>query len=283
MELKYRKKLKPKEKRNIWLSRIFLWATILIVMFPIFAILTASLSAGEVFVQTTIFPTSWTFDNYIKVIKESDFLIWAWNSLKICLIVATIQLSLALPASYAFSKLKFKGKQKGLMGLMILQMFPTIMLLPAVLGVVYACNLMDLHWVLILILSGGSAYHIWLLKGYIDGIPNELIEAAQVDGATDFQIFIKIVLPLVRNMLIVIFLFAFIAAYSDFVYTSALIKDPSLRTLSTGMKMFIEDEFAGRWTQYAAASIMASLPIVILFMGCQKYISKGLTAGSVKE
>lgn len=184
---KYKKKLRPDEIRNLWLGRIFIWVMIAITLFPIVAVVSASMAKGDAFTQTTFFPTEWTLENYKKLIEKTDFLIWVKNSLLICTTVALIQLALSVPAAFAFSKLRFWGRKNGLMSLLILQMFPTTMALPAIIGVVYTYNLSNRPWVLILILAGGSAYNIWLLKGSIDGIPDELIEAAYIDGASVLQ------------------------------------------------------------------------------------------------
>ncbi len=274
--------LTKQERIGAWVGRIFIWVVIAITMFPVVAVVSASLADGEVFIQKSVFPENFTFNNYVSVIKDTDFLEWMKNSLIVCTTVACIQLALAVPAAYAFSKLKFIGRRNGLMSLMLLQIFPTTMALPAILGIVYRFGGMDKLWVLILIISGGNAYNIWLLKGFMDGIPKELSEAALVDGASTWQVFTRIILPLTRNMLIVIFLFSFIAPYSEFIYSAALIKDPSALTLPLGMELFIKDKFSTNWSSYSAAAIMSSLPIVIMFMASQKYIAKGLTAGSVK-
>lgn len=279
---KFKSEISKRDRMGAWASRIIIWAVILITLFPVIAVVSASMAGGEVFVQKTIFPKVWTLSNYKEVIQDTNFLQWMKNSLIVCTTVAVIQLCLAVPAAYAFSKLKFLGRRNGLMTLMLLQIFPTTMALPAILGIVYRFGGMDKLWVLILIISGGNAYNIWLLKGYMDGIPKELSEAALVDGASTWQVFTRIILPLTRNMLIVIFLFSFIAPYSEFIYSAALIKDPSNLTLPLGMEQFIKDKFATNWSQYSAAAIMSSLPIVVLFMASQKYIAKGITAGSVK-
>jgi arabinogalactan oligomer/maltooligosaccharide transport system permease protein len=189
---------------------------------------------------------------------------------------------MTIPAAFAFSKLKFKGRKYGLMGLLILQMFPTTMALPAILSVAYNYDMMDKLGGIIILLAVGSAYNIWLMKGYMDGVPKELSEAAYIDGATTFQVFTKIILPLIKNMIIVIFIFAFVGAYSEFLFTSALIKDPSVETLATGMRGFIKDKYSANWTQYSAAAMMASLPVVIISVVSQKFFAQGLTAGSVK-
>ena len=168
------------------------------------------------------------------------------------------------------------------MMLLLLQMFPAAMALPSILGIAYKLNAMDNIWALVIIQCGGSAYNIWLMKGFIDGIPKELTEAAYMDGATTFQTFIQVILPLTKNMLIVIFLFSFIGSYSEFVFASALLKDPTTQTIATGLKGFITGQFSANWTQYSAAAIMACVPIVFLFTISQKYIADGLVSGSVK-
>ena len=282
-QYKYVEKITPREKLTAWLSRIVILFVILIVLFPIVAIFSASVAEGSSFsTSTSIFPKTFTLDNYKSIFQKTDFLIWLKNSIFVSVSVGVIQLALSVPAAFAFSKLKFKFRNQGLMGLLILQMFPTTMALPAIITVCMKMNLMDNLWAIIFLQAGGSAYNIWLMKGYMDGIPDDLVEAAYDDGATTLQVFTKIVLPLMRNMLLVVFLFAFINAYSEFIYSKALLKDASVQTLATGLQSFIKDKFSSNWTQYSAAAILSSIPVVVLFMGLQKYVATGLTAGSVK-
>lgn len=281
-ELKYERKLRPAERRMAWISRIFIWFMLLVVLFPVFAVVSASMAKGEVFTQTTLIPSAWTLENYAKVLTETNFLIWVKNSLIICVVVSIIQLLLTVPMAFAFSRLKFWGRKNGLMMLLLLQMFPAAMSLPAILALAYRLDGMDHIITLIIIQAGAGAFNVWLLKGAIDGIPKELTEAAYVDGASTFQTFTMIILPLLRNMLLVIFLFTFIGAYSEFIFASALLKSPESLTLAVGMQQFITNNFSANWTQYSAAAIMASIPIVAFATIAQKYMAKGLTAGSVK-
>ena len=281
-ELKYERKLRPAERRMAWISRIFIWFMLLVVLFPVFAVVSASMAKGEVFTQTTLIPSAWTLENYAKVLTETNFLIWVKNSLIICVVVSVIQLLLTVPMAFAFSRLKFWGRKNGLMMLLLLQMFPAAMSLPAILALAYRLDGMDHIITVIIVQAGAGAFNIWLLKGAIDGIPKELTEAAYVDGASTFQTFTMIILPLLRNMLLVIFLFTFIGAYSEFVFASALLKSPESLTLAVGMQQFITNNFSANWTQYSAAAIMASIPIVAFATIAQKYMAKGLTAGSVK-
>lgn len=281
-KLKYKRKLRTAEIRNVWFSRVLLWFMMVIVLFPVLAIVSASMAKGNAFTQSTILPTSWTLENYKKVIANTNFLVWVKNSLIVCFATAIIQLAMTIPAAFAFSKLKFAGRRKGLMFLLLLQMFPATMALPAILSIAYSLNGMDKILTLVIIGCGGSAYNIWLLKGFLDGIPKELSEAAFVDGATTFQTFVKIILPLTKNMLVVIFLFSFIASYGEYIFASALLKDPDSQTLMVGLRSFINNKFSANWPQYSAAAVMASAPIVVLFLMSQKFISKGLVAGAVK-
>lgn len=281
-ELKYERKLRPAERRMAWISRIFIWFMLLVVLFPVFAVVSASMAKGEVFTQTSLIPSAWTLENYAKVLTETNFLIWVKNSLIICVVVSIIQLLLTVPMAFAFSRLKFWGRKNGLMMLLLLQMFPAAMTLPAILALAYRLDGMDHIITLIIIQAGAGAFNVWLLKGAIDGIPKELTEAAYVDGASTFQTFTMIILPLLRNMLLVIFLFTFIGAYSEFIFASSLLKSPESLTLAVGMQQFITNNFSANWTQYSAAAIMASIPIVAFATVAQKYMAKGLTAGSVK-
>ncbi|EOU1741039.1 ABC transporter permease subunit [Clostridium perfringens] len=281
-ELKYERKLRPAERRMAWISRIFIWFMLLVVLFPVFAVISASMAKGEVFTQTTLIPSALTLENYAKVLTETNFLIWVKNSLIICVVVSVIQLLLTVPMAFAFSRLKFWGRKNGLMMLLLLQMFPAAMSLPAILALAYRLDGMDHIITLIIIQAGAGAFNVWLLKGAIDGIPKELTEAAYVDGASTFQTFTMIILPLLRNMLLVIFLFTFIGAYSEFIFASSLLKSPESLTLAVGMQQFITNNFSANWTQYSAAAIMASIPIVAFATIAQKYMAKGLTAGSVK-
>lgn len=280
--LQYKKKLRPAEIRGLWISRIFLLIMIFIVLFPLISIVGASMAKGEAFTQTTLLPDAFSLDNYKKVLTQTDFLVWLKNSLIVCTLISIIQLIFTIPTAFAFSKLRFTGRRKGLMFLLLLQMFPAAMTLPAILAIAYRINAMDHILTLVVIQCGASAYNIWLMKGFIDGIPKELVEAAKVDGASTFETFRKVILPLTRNMVLVIFLFTFIGAYSEFVFSAALMKDPMSQTIPIGLQQFITNQFSANWTQYSAAAIMASVPIVVLATLGQKYMAKGLVAGSVK-
>lgn len=273
------------EKINLWVSRVVLWFFIIILLFPLVWIVGASFGKGDAFFQGSVFPKELTFQNYIDLFKPTEDLNFGRsmiNSMIVCTGVSFIQLFMTCTAAYAFSRMRFTGRKYGLMTLLLIQMFPAGMSLAAIYTMLYTLGCLDNLFALILFIAGGSAFNIWLLKGYIDGLPIELDEAAKVDGASHWQIFTKIILPLAAPMLAVIFLFAFIGTYSEFMISSVALQSGTKYTVAVALQTFITNNFNKHWTSFAAAAVVASLPLMILFMALQKYIQGGLVAGSVK-
>ena len=283
-------------KMTTWSNRYELSATFSVLIFIIvgtftlvnmhlsgsFKIVMSSFSAGDSFFLSSLFPEKFSVEHYVTLFRETDFTVWVWNSLKFCVIVATIQLVITSLAAYAFARLRFIGRKYGLMSLLVLQVFPNSMAVAGYYILIYRFGLVDSSLALIFVLAGGSAYNIWLLKSYIDGLPVELDEAAMVDGANQFQVFYKIIIPLAMPQLAVIFLFSFIATYSEYVITSIFLQTPGKMTLALGLQSFISDQFAAHWTLFSAAAVISSLPIMIVFMCLQRFIQSGLVAGGVK-
>lgn len=280
--MKQREKMSGAEKRALWAGRIVIWLTIVMVMFPVLWIVMSSFSAGDSFFLSSLFPKKFSVEHYVELFRETDFMVWVLNSLKFCFIVALIQLILTSLAAYAFARLRFTGRKYGLMTLLVLQVFPNSMAVAGYYILIYRFGLVDSSMALIFVLAGGSAFNIWLLKSYIDGLPVELDEAAMMDGANQFQVLYKIIVPLAAPQLAVIFLFSFIATYSEYVITSIFLQTPGKMTLALGLQSFISDQFAAHWTLFSAAAVISSLPIMIVFMCLQRFIQNGLVAGGVK-
>jgi len=239
--------------RALWGSRIVIWITIILVLFPVVWIVMSSFSAGDSFFLSSLFPEKFSVEHYVTLFRETDFTVWVWNSLKFCVIVATIQLVITSLAAYAFARLRFIGRKYGLMSLLVLQVFPNSMAVAGYYILIYRFGLVDSSLALIFVLAGGSAYNIWLLKSYIDGLPVELDEAAMVDGANQFQVFYKIIIPLAMPQLAVIFLFSFIATYSEYVITSIFLQTPGKMTLALGLQSFIGNDILGRVIGFASS------------------------------
>ncbi|GBF73662.1 hypothetical protein PA598K_01970 [Paenibacillus sp. 598K] len=270
--------MKKNQRLGLWLSRLVIWLVILCTLFPTVWILMASFSAGQSFFSASLVPTKLTASNYSRLLAETDFLTWVGNSLKICLCVSVIQLFLTSTAGYAFSRMRFPGRKNGLLALLVLQVFPSSMAVSGFYILIYRFGLSDSLLTLVLVLAGGSAFNIWLLKAYIDTIPKELDEAAFVSGASHWVVFLRIILPLARPQLAVIFVFSFIAAYSEYVITSIFLNNPANHTLALGLQTFITNQFAANWTLFAAAAVLASLPIMLMFLFMQRYIQNGLAS-----
>ena len=230
------RKMSPHEARMLWMGRVVIWVTIIIVLFPVLWIVMSSFSAGDSFFLSSLFPKKFSIEHYTSLFQETNFMLWTWNSVKLCLIVAAIQLAMTSLAAYAFSRLRFTGRKYGLMSLLVLQVFPSSMAVAGYYILIYEFGLVDSNAALIFVLAGGSAYNIWLLKSYMDGLPKELDEAAMVDGATHFQVFRKIILPLAAPQLAVIFLFSFIATYPIMIVFMCLQKYIQSGLVSGGVK-----------------------------------------------
>lgn len=274
--------ISPGAKRNLLLSRIVIWVTIIIVMFPAVWIVMASLSKGDSFFSSSLFPEELSLINYQKLFEQTEFGLWVFNSLKMCFLVAVIQLFLTTTAAYAFSRIRFPGRGKGLMAVLVLQVFPSSMALAGYYVIIYKFGLVNNLVAIVFVLAAGSAYNIWLLKSYMDGIPKELDESAFVDGAGHLITFTKIVFPLAMPQIAVIFIFSFISTYSEYVISSVFLQTPNSYTLAIGLQSFIADQFNAHWTMFAAAAVLASVPVMIVFLLLQRFIQGGLIAGGVK-
>ncbi|MDQ0202065.1 sugar ABC transporter permease [Neobacillus ginsengisoli] len=277
-----RKKLKPGEGLVLWISRLIIWCVILITIIPLLFVVTASFNPTNTYFSSSLIPNHFSLNNYIKLFQDGQFLIWVKNSLIVGLSVAIGQVFFTATSAFAFSRLRFYGRKYGLMTLLILQMFPNFLAIAAIYGVLAKFGMIDSIAAYVLVMLGGSAYNIWLLKNYFDTVPKELDESAIIDGANAWQRFLKILLPLSMPMLVVIFLFTLMGAFGEYVLAGTIIQSPQNYTLGVGMYSMISGKFAQSWGEFSAAALLSALPLTIVFGLLQKYIASGLVAGSVK-
>lgn len=279
-----RKKLPPYERARLWISRVIIWAIILAVLFPLLSVVASSFQKGDAFAVKRLLPDPkfFTLDNYRELFSgTSRFPIWLRNTLLMGTSVGVLQVAVTLTASYAFSRLRFWGRRNGIRTLMILQMMPSMVSLAAVQFVLFKLGLANL-WGFLLSSMGASAWSIWLLKGYIDGIPRDLDEAAKVDGCSDWQVFRLIVLPLSVPMLAVLFLFSFMGVFSEYVMSSALLKNPDHWLMAQGLKSFSANAYSTAWGKLSAAVVVTAFPLAGVWMLAQNLVQSGLTRGAVK-
>lgn len=277
------RRLRRFEKVDLWVSRGIIWFVILLVYFPILSIVTASFQKGGAFFSPTMFPdpSRFTLENYIALLQEGRFPRWVWNTIKLGTVVGFLQVGITVTASYAFSRMRFFGRRNGIRTLLLLQMMPSFVALPAIQFLLFKMDMANLFGMM-LVFTGASAWNIWLIKGYLDGLPRDMDEAAKVDGATEWQIFYRIILPLSRPMLAVMFLFTFMGIFQEFIMASVILRDPNDWILSQGLRTFSTSQFSTNWGKLAAAVVMTSLPIGAIWMFAQRYIEAGLTRGAIK-
>jgi len=270
-----------------------LLALILIIfsVFPILWVISASLNPTGSLATQTLIPPNPGFDNYRTLLSSGEFPFWTWfwNSLKIALITDVLSLSITTIAAYAFSRFRFRGRQTLLKAILLIQVFPALLALVATflmisqIGDVIPAFGLNTHASLILVYLGGAmGINIWLMKGFLDTIPRDIDESAMVEGATDWQIFTRLILPLLRPILVVIAILNYIATYSEFILARVLLKGSEQYTLMVGLQVFAGAQFNQRWGVFAAGVLIGALPIMIIYLILQDQIVGGLTQGAVK-
>ncbi len=202
-------------------------------------------------------------------------------------ISALLIVAISTTAAYAFARLRFRFKATILNSMLLLQMFPAVLAMIAFyaifdwLGAIAPGFGINSHGSVILAYTGGIALHIWTIKGYYETIPVEIEEAAKVDGATPWQAFMYVLLPMAVPILMVVFLLAFIGAMNEYPIASVLLQEQDKMTLAIGMKSFLYEQNY-LWGDFAAAAILSGIPITAVFLLAQKWMVAGLTAGGVK-
>ena len=240
---------------------------------------------------SSLIPDHFSFENYRKLLTDPNYpyLTWYKNTMLIAGIAAILQVAIAASAAYAFSRLRFRGRRVSMLGILVIQMFPQLLALVALYLFMFQIH----NWFpaigtgtkagLILVYLGGSmGVNTYLIKGFFDTIPKELDDSAKVDGASQWQAFRMIVLPLAAPVLAVVGLLAFIGMINDFLIASVLLQDSKNYTLAVGLQQFVSGRYDEKWGPFAAGALLASIPVILLFQFLQRYIVEGLTAGSVK-
>ncbi len=230
-----------------------------------------------------------SFGIYKETIIPPPFpvLRWLWNSVKIAFITSFLIICLSTTSAYAFARMKFAGKNFILNGMLIFQMFPAVLALVAIyalfdkIGEYIPWLGLNTHGGLILSYMGGIALHIWTIKGYFETIDSSLEEAAAIDGATPWQAFRLILLPLSVPILAVVFILAFISTVAEVPVASVLLLDMNELTLAVGAQQYLYPQNY-LWGDFAAAAVLSGLPITIVFLLAQRWLVGGLTAGGVK-
>jgi multiple sugar transport system permease protein len=256
-----------------------------VLMFPYVAMVITSLkNRDEIYsIPPTLLPKNWTFSNFIDIWQKvplSDYLI---NTLIVAGGATILTLLCAIPAAYVMARMKFAGNKFYMYLIMVTQMFSPIVLLVGLFREVQWFGLMDSVWGLVLTNAAfNQAFAVWILSGYFSTIPYELEQAAWLDGCTKLQALVKIILPLALPGIITTVIFVFIAAWNEFAVALTFISTEHMKPLTVGIYAFF-GMYDVQWQYVFATSIVAIVPVVILFLSIEKYLISGLTAGGVKH
>ena len=261
-------------------------------VFPILYILSTSLTSNGA-VDSGVLFGEFSLKQYTDLLfnntPDRPFTTWIFNTVFISSITSVCSVFISALAAYAFSRLRFTGRRGGLLFLILIQMFPSMLGLVAIYGILSELTKyfpplgLGTLWGLILVYLGGSlGGGTYLMYGFFNTVPKELDEAARIDGATHTQIFFKIIFRLVAPILAVNALLSFIGVSSDYILASVVFTKPAQYTLAVGLGFFIDQPYSKNWALFCAGAIIAATPIVILFMALQRYIVSGLVGGAVK-
>jgi len=276
-----------------------LWVLLAFTLFPLLAVVSISLRPGN-FATGSLIPSTISLEHWrlalgipytqpdgTVVPPPFPVLLWLWNSIKVATISALLIVAISTTAAYAFARMRFARKQALQNSMLLLQMFPVAVALVAIYAIFEGVGAslpwlgIETHAGLIVAYLGGVAMHIWTIKGYFETIPSEIEENAKVDGATHWQAFRHVLLPMAVPILMVVFVLAFIGTIIEYPVASVLLREEPNLTLAVGSKFYLYEQ-KYLWGDFAAAAVLSGLPITLVFLLAQRWIVSGLTAGGVK-
>jgi maltose/maltodextrin transport system permease protein len=288
-----------KHRWRVAVAHVGLIAFIALITFPLLAIISISLRPGN-FATGSLIPSDISFEHWKLALGISyqgpdgslveppfPVLRWLWNSVKIAAVSSVLIVAISTTAAYAFARLQFRFKTQILSSMLLLQMFPAVLALVAIYAIFDTIGAyvpwlgVETHAGVIIAYLGGVATHIWTIRGYFDTIPVEIEECAKVDGATHFQAFRYVLLPMAVPILVVVFVLAFIFSIIEYPVASILLRQVDNLTLAVGSKYFLYEQ-KYLWGDFAAAAVLSGVPITVVFLLAQRWIVSGLTAGGVK-
>ena len=284
--------LRQSQKARYRITLVFKYIIAAIVLiyslFPIIWTISASFSPTGSISGQSLIPNPPTMRNYERIL-EQDFWLWMWNSFKVSSISAILAGLITLWSSYAFSRFRWAGRSQLLLLILLIQVFPAILAMVALFAILQQIGNyipflgLNTHGGLILIYMGGTlGVNVWLLKGFFDSVPRDIDESGKVDGASDWQIFWRLLFPLVRPIMVVSMILTFFGTYSDYLMPRIMITTASKFTLMLGLQTFIGSNYAQEWGAFAAGAVLGAIPMVAIYLILQDYIVGGLTAGAVK-
>lgn len=279
---------KPKIRADRRAVTISAWIVVVVfggfALLPVYWLLATSLTPRtEVFAYPPrLFPSEISFDAYLALLNNPALFGYLRNSIVVSIITAVLSVVVSAYMGYAFSKFRYRGRRSLMYFVLASQMFPQALLLITLYSVFSAYGLLNTYAALVLSFTTFTLpLCVWMLKGFFDTIPDDLIEAALMDGASRMRIIHSIVLPLAAPGLVAAGLFAFVRGWNDFIFALTL-AGPDKQTLPPGLVNTFIGEASTAWPELMAASLVVSLPVAIAFIALQRFLVGGMTAGAVK-
>lgn len=276
---------KVKEGIGLAFVNIFFIVICFVTLVPILYAFSVSLNANNSLLSSdfSFIPEHLTLNNYKAVFTEEPILLWLKNSLILAVVTLVLSLGTGVPAAYVFSRKKFPGRKAILRILILLYAFPSLLSMTALYKLLSPMGLINTKIGLIIVYTGTEAvFALWNMKGYFDTIPVEIEEAATIDGASSVQIVTRIVLPLAKPTIAVTAMMILIYVWNEYIFAINFMTGADTYTLAGGLYSLQATEMSGSWPIFAAASIVVSIPILIVFFALQKNMTTGLTSGGVK-
>jgi maltose/maltodextrin transport system permease protein len=288
------------------LAHAFLICFLILILVPFVMVVSASFRQGQ-FAPSRLFPDKVSLEHWkyvfgipyqevvnpatgeTRIVKPTTPpLLWFWNSIKVSFISSTGIIFLSGSAAYAFARFHFKFRSITLNGLLILQMFPMVLSLVAFYvildfaGQYFRWIGLNTHAGLIMVYLGGISNYIWMIKGYFETIPPNIEESARIDGATPFQAFTRILIPMSLPIFAVVFILSFISYMSEYPVASVVLQSGENWTLAVGANSFLYEQ-EKLWGRFSALAVLSGVPITVVFLMCQRFVIGGLSSGGAKE
>ncbi len=246
------------------------------------AISSAFKTQAEILSSASFLPQQPTLANFSLVIGQTAFPRWFLNSLLVSGATTILAIIIGSLAGYAMSRWRFRGRALFGNTLLVVQMFPGVMLAIPLYLLLSNYHLIDTLWALLLTyLTFALAFSVWMLKGYFDGIPREIEEAALIDGVSRLGILWRIIMPLAGPGIVTVAVYAFLMAWNEFFFAYVFLVSSDNYTLMLGMYSFIQ-QFTTQWGNIMAAGTLTTLPVLVFFFLIQRVLMRGLVAGAVK-
>jgi arabinogalactan oligomer/maltooligosaccharide transport system permease protein len=297
--------IKTRRRLSITFKTIIAILVAIYALVPVAFVVTAALNPLNTVSAASLIPQNMTLDHFASLFNDPvhPWPTWILNSVVVSAITSVVVVGLCALAAYSFSRFRFRGRRAGLISLVIIQLFPNLLAVVALFLLLQAVGnsvpesvnipglgnialprlgLNSLGGLILIYIGGALGFNTWLMKAYFDTVPYDLDESALVDGATYFQAFRWVVLPLVRPVLAVIGILTFIGTYSDFLLARVMLSSTPNYTLAVGLTLFIRGEFTRQWGVFAAAAVLGALPIMAIFLILQRQLIGGLSRGGVK-